>query len=277
MSTCPRCQQLLPDPPPRFCPNCGYDTLEAAEPLGTGGAPGGGTYSPPPLPPGPPPGGAGAGGGPPWERRQQIGFAGAFVETTQRVLAAPTDFFRSMPIAGGIGSPLLYGVIAGFIGLVASGLYRFVLSSTIGAGWATGGGGSPFEQYLPMLSSGMGLFLQILFGPVVVAVVIFVVSAVVHLCLLLVGGATSGFEGTLRVAAYSQAAMVIRIVPICGDLVATIYYVILMIIGVSAAHRISGLKAAAAVLLPFVLFCCCCAAGIVMMAGGIASLVQQAQ
>jgi len=267
MIHCPRCQQPLPEPPTRFCPNCGYDTQAAGEPIVPGGPEVGGA-----LPGGVPP----AGGGPPWERRQQIGFASALVETTQQVLTSPSDFFRSMPVTGGISGPLLYGVIAGYIGLVASALYSFILRSAMGSSWSFGRG-SEFDRIMPMLSSGMGLVGQVVFGPLAVAIGLFVVSAIVHVCLLALGGATNGFEATFRVAAYSEAAMVIRIVPVCGDVVAIIYYVILAVIGVSEAHRISGLKAAAAVLLPFVLLCCCCGAGILAAAGGLASLLHKVQ
>lgn len=261
MTQCPRCQQPLPEPPPRFCPACGYDTLAVGEPVEPGGvSTGGASPPPPPLPPAaevPPAGGTGP-GGPPWERRQQVGLAAAFVETTQQVLTGPGAFFRAMPVTGGIGGPLFYGVLAGYIGLIASGLYRFVLSSTLGASW--GGRGGDLDRFMPMLSSGMGLLGQILFGPIAIAVMLFVVAAIVHLCLMLLGGAGGGFEATLRVAAYAEAAALFSIVPICGDLIGGIYYVVLLVIGLSAAHRISGLRALAAVALPFVLFCCCCVA-----------------
>jgi hypothetical protein len=277
MTHCPRCQQPLPEPPTRFCPNCGYDTYAPGEPIVPGGPEVGGAYPPPPpalppLPGGVPPPGAGS----PWERRRQIGFASALVETTQQVLTSPSEFFRSMPVTGGIGGPLLYGVIAGYIGLVASALYSFILRSALGSTWSFGQG-SELDRIMPMLSSGMGLVGQVVLGPLAVTIGLFLVSAVVHLCLLALGGATNGFEATFRVAAYSEAAMVIRIVPVCGDVVAIVYYVILAIIGVSEAHRISGLKAAAAVLLPFVLLCCCCGAGLLVAAGGLASLLNQVQ
>jgi hypothetical protein len=129
---------------------------------------------------------------------------------------------------------------------------------------------------MPMISSGVGLIAQILFAPVFTAIGIFIVSAVVHVCLLLVGGAKNGFEATLRVAAYSEAAMILRILPMCGDVIGPIYALILIIIGVSEAHRISGLKATLAVLLPVLLLCCCCPALIGAVAGSIASIVGHA-
>ena len=44
--------------------------------------------------------------GTPWDDRARIGFIPALVETTQKVLTAPSSFFASMPVAGGIGGPL---------------------------------------------------------------------------------------------------------------------------------------------------------------------------
>jgi hypothetical protein len=42
------------------------------------------------------------------------------VETTRQVLTRPSAFFRTMPVTGGLGSPLLYGVLLGWIGLAAA-------------------------------------------------------------------------------------------------------------------------------------------------------------
>lgn len=264
--TCPSCQQPLPEPPPRFCPTCGYDTLMPGAPVEPDVAAGGAWPPPPPPalpPPLPPEGGGGAGGGTPWERRQQVGFASAFVETTQQVLFGPTAFFRAMPVTGGITGPLLYGVLAGYVGLVASSLYRFVLSTTMGMGWA---GRGELDRYMPMLSSGFGLVMQLLFGPVLIAVGLFIVAAVMHLCLMVVGGAGGGFEATFRVVAYAEAAMLFSIIPLCGDVIGFIYWLVLVILGFSQAHRISGARATVAALLPFVVLCCCCG-GLAAVAG----------
>jgi hypothetical protein len=266
MTYCPRCQQPLPEPLPRYCPSCGHDLQETGAPIVPVGSEPGGGYPPPPG------GKPSPAGGPPWERRQQIGFASALVETTQQVLTAPTKFFQSMPVTGGIGGPLLYGVIAGYIGLVASAVYSFVLRSALGSSLDFGRGGE-LERIMPLMSSGMGLVGQIVFGPLLVVIGLFIFTAIIHVCLLALGGAPHGFEATFRVAAYSEASMVIRIVPICGDVAAVVYYVILTIIGLAEAHHISAAKAAAAVLLPVVLLCCCCAAGILMAVGGLASLL----
>src|SRR5687768_2262196 len=122
MTQCPQCRQPLLDPDDRFCPHCGADLRgPAAPPPESRGLPP--EAEPGRLPPGDwtpaalPPGASGPGGGTPWERRGQIGIGSALIETVQQVLTKPGAFFRSMPVTGGVGGPLLFGVIVGYVGL----------------------------------------------------------------------------------------------------------------------------------------------------------------
>jgi hypothetical protein len=258
MTNCPRCQALLPDPPERFCPSCGAD-LELL---------------PPPIPPSSGwDAGPGARTGTPWERREEIGFASALVETTQRVLTGPTAFFRAMPATGGIGSPLLYAVIIGYAGLVVSAIYDFVLESVMGTTLGRFGGGSEaMSNVMPYLQGGIGLGVKLIVGPFLLAISLFLLAGVTHLVLLVLGGAPRGFEATFRVACYSEAAAVLNIIPVCGGMIAPIFMVVLMIIGVAEAHGITRTRAAAAVLLPIVLCCCCL---LIPLVGFFASLASQ--
>ena len=262
MPSCPRCQNPLPDPAERFCPSCGADLT---------------TLPPPALPGDPPPSegwapGPGAREGTPWERRQQIGLATALIETTQRVLTAPTAFFRSMPVTGGIVSPLLYAVIIGYAGLVISAIYDFVLESVMGSAFTRmgGGGSEAMAGLMPYLQGGIGFGIRLIFGPVFLVISLFLLAGITHLALMALGGAARGFEGTFRVACYSEAAALLNIVPVCGSVLAPIAMIVLMIIGVSEAHGVTRGRAAAAVLLPIVL-CCCCV--LIPLVGGIASLI----
>jgi hypothetical protein len=102
-------------------------------------------------------------------------------------------------------------------------------------------------------------------------VALFISAAILHVLLLLFGGAPRGFEATFRVRCYAEAASVIRLIPFCGTAVFFIYILILLIVGLSEAHRIGRGRAAAAVLVPLVLLCCCCAGAISLMLGGLAS------
>ena len=60
----------------------------------------------------------------PWEDRTKLGFIGSLFETWKESLFNPSGFFRKMPVKGGIGNPILYGLILGFIGLVFQMMYN---------------------------------------------------------------------------------------------------------------------------------------------------------
>ncbi|HZM53289.1 MAG TPA: YIP1 family protein [Vicinamibacteria bacterium] len=280
MTQCPNCHTVLPDPPERFCPSCGTDlaaAVTAAPPY------------PPPPPPGyppsgyappsyPPPGGGGYGAPPPggqtpWERRSQIGIVNALIETTKQVLLQPVVFFRSMPVTGGLGDPLLYAVIIGYAGLLVSTIYNLVFRGVLTSSLSRFGGNSEMEQLASFMQGGTGVVVNLILGPVFIVVFLFVSAGIFHLVLLALGGAARGFEGTFRVAGYSQAASIFNIIPVCGGLVGLVYVIVLLVIGLSEAHGISRGKAAAGVLIPFVILCCCCsgiiAAAVFGMAGAL--------
>src|SRR4029079_14418842 len=103
----------------------------------------------------------------------------------------------------------------------------------------------------------------------------FVVAAIAHLFLLLFGGARRGFEAPFRVVCYSEAAAVINIIPLCGGAISAVYYLVLGIIGLAAAHGIGKGTAAAAVLLPLLVLCCCGAGAGLLFFAGVSSLLRQ--
>jgi hypothetical protein len=218
-----------------------------------------------------------AGGGTPWERRAQIGFVTAVIDTTREVITGPSAFFRSMPVKGGIGSPLGYGVIVGYIGLVAQNLYWAIFRSVLGSGFGSLGGRSEWERLAATMQSGVGLLIEIIFGPAIVTVGLFLSAGIVHLLLMLLGGARRDFEATFRVACYAEAPAVFSLLPFCGGIVAGIYRLVLYIIGLAEAHQIGKGTSAAAVLLPLLLVCCCCLAGMAIFGGTLAALLSHAR
>jgi len=282
MTQCPNCHTVLPDPPERFCPSCGTDlaaAVTAAPPY------------PPPPPPGyppsgyappsyPPPGGGGYGAPPPggqtpWERRSQIGIVNALIETTKQVLLQPVVFFRSMPVTGGLGDPLLYAVIIGYAGLLVSTIYNLVFRGVLTSSLSRFGGNSEMEQLASFMQGGTGVVINLILGPVFIVVFLFLSAGIFHLVLLALGGAARGFEGTFRVAGYSQAASIFNIIPACGGIIGLVYVIVLLVIGLSEAHGISRGKAAAAVLIPFVIFCCCCTGTILAAVFGMAGAINR--
>ena len=270
MTQCPNCQTVLPEPPEPFCPNCGAD-LAAAGVVGP--------FATPPAVPAAsgrirrPPGfrrrfrrGAEAtarrlpGGQTPWERRDAIGFVNALIETTKQVLPQPAAFFRSMPVTGGLGGPLLYAVIVGYIGLFASTIYNLVFRSVLSSSLPRMGGNSDIERLAGYMQGGAALLMNLILGPVFI-----VIGAVRERgdlpprparCWAAPRAASRPPSAWPR---YSQAASIFNIIPGCGGLIGLVYTLVLLVIGLSEAHGISRGKSAAAVLIPFVLICCCCA------------------
>lgn len=285
MALCPVCRNALPESAVGYCPNCGASlaAAETAPPDVSTGAPPP-LASVPPLPPSagvpplPPPPGTGPGAGEgrgriPWDDRARTGILTALVETTRDVLTAPTRFFRAMPVTGGFGSPLLYAVIVGWVGIVATALYQAIFRSIAGTHFPGLGDRPEFVAMLGWLESWGGFVVQAVFGGVFVVIGVFLSSGVLHLMLLLLGGARRDFEATLRVVCFAQATSIVFLVPFCGQLVGFVWTLVLYVIGLSQAHEIGAGKAAVATLLPIVLLCCCCGGILALFAGALASVV----
>jgi hypothetical protein len=280
MALCPHCHHALPDSPPGHCPNCGGDLRSTSVPPPLPSGPGAATEPASALPPPRPSSGTGAPPRPrlPWDERDRIGLVSALVETTRDVLTQPGAFFRAMPVTGGLGSPLLYAVIVGWIGLVASAFYQAVFRSIVGSGLGAFGSERPEIVALLGWVEGWAAFVaQAVFGGVFVVIGVFVAAGILHLVLMLLGGARRDFEATFRVVSFGQATSILFLVPFCGQLVAGLWTLVLYVLGLAEAHQIGHGKAAVAVLLPILLVCCCCAGLAFLFAGAIAGLAGQMQ
>jgi hypothetical protein len=181
-----------------------------------------------------------------------------------------------MPRTGGIGSPLLYGVILGWIGVALSGFYSALFNSIVGSSVAIGEGRELPDALLFAQSWG-GFLVQLVFGGVMVAIGLFIFAGIYHVMLLVLGGARYDFEATFRVVCFAEAPYILILIPFCGNLIAWVWNVVLAVIGLSQTHQIGGGKAAAAVLLPLVIFCCCCVGVAFLFASTLGALISQAQ
>src|SRR5262249_43663706 len=65
----------------------------------------------------------------PWDRRQELGFFQAFFETLKLVLLNPSEAFTRMKPEGGLGEPLIYGLVGGCVGLFFYLLFSIFMSS----------------------------------------------------------------------------------------------------------------------------------------------------
>jgi len=187
-------------------------------------------------------------------------FVPGLVDTVKLFALDPMGGYARMSLEIDLTKPLLFGLIVAWLGTFVQFLWSLVIQSSILGALSQIEG---VEELFPAMFFGVagGIF-GLFVAPVFILLGVFIWTAIVHLFLMMVGGAERGFTATLRVVLYSQTAQVAQVIPLFGDLVATLWGLILCIIGIAAAHRTTTGKAAAAVLLPILLCCVCIGAAI---------------
>ena len=194
-----------------------------------------------------------SGEGLPWEQRDQIGWAQAYLQTVKLVLTEPARAFSIMDQEGGLTSPLIFALIGGFIGGIAGLIYYqiFLLSPA----WIAQTQQLP-PQFRALLGASVGIG-AIFWIPIKVVLGVFIGAGVLHLCLMLVGGAKRPFETTFRVICFCLGSTnLLLAIPLCGGVIAGVWGLIVQVIGLAKAHDIQTGRALTAVLLPLI---CCCA------------------
>ncbi|UCE18148.1 MAG: YIP1 family protein [Gemmatimonadota bacterium] len=183
----------------------------------------------------------------PWDDRENLGFVRAFIDTLMQVLFNPVKFYSGMQREGGLGGPLLYGFIVCEIGLLFALMWQG-MSVFMPSFMDRGGFG-----YMGTQMAGMTFLFFI--SPALVVAGLFIASGILHVCLLIVGGANRGFETTFRVVCYASSAQLWGIVPFCGGFVGGIWNLVLQVIGLREAHETTTGRAVLAVFLPAILCC----------------------
>ena len=198
----------------------------------------------------------------PWEHRRERGFFNAFVETLVMVLTKPGEAFAVMKREGGLGEPLIYALIGGCLGGIVSLLFSMGLHSV-------GFFADRHDTFGAMAGMGAGSAAFIVLIPLFVVIGLFIGSAIVHLCLMVVGGANQSFETTFRVLAFSQgSAGPLQMIPICGGLISGVWGLVCSCIGLARAHDTDTGRAVLAVFLPLIV-CCGGVILIALMLGGL--------
>lgn len=185
----------------------------------------------------------------PWENRTSNNFLNALVDTITMIFTKPDHAFGIMKRDAGLVDPILYSVIIGTVCGVVNFLYNMVFHSF---GMFTDHN-NPFAR---LFAFGAGSIFFLICLPILVVIGIFIISAIVHVCLMIVGGAKQSFETTLRVMCYGGGtANVLQLVPFCGGWLTAIAGLVLEIIGLARAHETDTWRAVVAILLPMALCC----------------------
>ncbi|MCK5554593.1 MAG: YIP1 family protein [Deltaproteobacteria bacterium] len=172
----------------------------------------------------------------PWEDMERLGFFEAFLTTLREVLFSPTQFYGRMPTSRGLTNPLIFALILGVLGGVLGLTWQQVFTVQL-------------EQFPLSTTHLVGITIAL---PFLVLVGLYIISAIVHLCLVVVGGNRKGFEATFRVIAYSWSTQIFTLVPLVGSFIIPIYALVIAIIGLRESHGIGSGRATLAIFLPFI-------------------------
>jgi hypothetical protein len=185
----------------------------------------------------------------PWEHRQERGFFNAFIETLTMVLTRPAEAFSVMKREGGLGEPLIYALIGGCVGGIVQFLFSLGFQSI-------GLFADKNNSLAAMAGMGIGSVAMIILLPLFIVIALFIWSAIVHLCLMIVGGANQPFETTFRVLAFTHGSTgPLQIIPFCGGLISFVWSLVCYCIGLARAHETDTGRAVLAVFLPLIVCC----------------------
>lgn len=201
-----------------------------------------------------------AGPGIPWETEQSFG---SLVETMKRLLLEPAQTFQVAVPDLSMTSAFLFAMILS----TAGGLLAMGPQLMLGGGFA-----ERLPEQLEWLKSfstpGLGSLVSI---PVGAAIGLFIEAGVVHLLLMMLGGANRSFETTVRAVAFTNGSTALfQVVPVLGSLVALVWGLIIQAHGLKEMHQTSMGKALGAVLIPIGLCVFCLGAVGIMAAGALA-------
>jgi hypothetical protein len=147
-----------------------------------------------------------------------------------------------MTSSRGIKEPFAFGLLFGSMGYMFGLFWQFLLRPEKTPAY--------IQNLLAHISLD-ALFLILLFlSPLIIMIMMFITSALAHFFLIIVKGGKRGFEGTFRVIAFAQAANAFGILPFIGGVIGSIWYFVVVIIGLREIHEISYARIFLALLLP---------------------------
>ena len=203
----------------------------------------------------------------PWQRREELGSVVALLQTVKLFAISPvTAFARVRPECGrGLSGALLFGIVVGTLAIllnilgvaVFGSVALFDLPPHVKEVFGLSVAGRSLE-WIPLLlalvtGSFVGMLVAVAVFPPIFVLGLFLWTAVLHLSLRVVGGVQSseaGFQGTFAVAAYSSLAFLVHLIPVLGDLLATLWAISLHTIGLATVHRTTRMRAFVSILLP---------------------------
>ena len=170
-----------------------------------------------------------------WEDPSQA-FPGGLYRTWRESLCEPTAFFPRLAWEDSLARPILYYLLV----WITSALFVLFWRSTDAP--LIPGSFDPAEPLAPLV--------QFFFEPFAALIALGVAVPVLQLFAFLLAPKRRGMRATGRVFCYSAGPTVFTLAPILGPAVGAIWSLVLLVIGLRAAHRTTTGRATAIVLIP---------------------------
>lgn len=184
----------------------------------------------------------------PFEDLPRHGFFGGLWATIMLVIKTPAQFFRSMPVIGGMAKPLIFHLLLAEFMV----FWQFAWGLT-GMGSMSQYSGNAELMDMSVSLAGAGSFMVLVVYPLLLVMRLMVMTGVIHLLLKILRAGKGGPEATFRVLCYSAAPLIVGVVPFLGPIVGGLWSLVLTIIGLKEAHRTSYSSALFGVLVPILL------------------------
>jgi hypothetical protein len=189
-------------------------------------------------------------------------------ETTKLCMMQPSYAYSIMWQGGGLGQPMAFAAVGLALGTFGQMLWYVPLMAIITlAGAQNGGDGGEVAAIAG--AQVVGQLVGGIFGVALGATVGLLIGAgIIHVCLMMVGGANRPYETSLRVLGFAQGSTAwLNVIP-CGAVAAFIWVLIQEVIGLAKAHETTQTKALLAIILPMVV----CLGGILVVVAIIAGV-----
>ena len=209
---------------------------------------------------------------PPWEDREHFTRLSGFFETIQQAMMSPHRLFSGMTITRGIWEPLTFYVLLYVLMMIVERLWSSAMSGMDIAmlSWLDElNSDSAGELAIAEFLETMGVF----FSPFLALISLFLSAGITHVaCMLLVPG-HRGFEASFRAVAYAGSAMILGVVPLCGEFVSVFWVLFITVVALRELHETTTGRTVLVVLVPMLLLACTCVSftmlfGIIAAAAG---------
>ena len=221
---CPKCASPVLSPESaKFCALCNHPLLSDSH---------GANEAPPPLV------------GIPWEHVERRGVVKALIATLRKSLLDPQAFFGELSSSRNSYMAWLYALLLGSIGALFNFLWTYYLIT-------------PLLALLPGLDEYTGQntvsIAGLIMTPVIISFKLVFAAFYFQVLLFLTRSNRQNTWATFRILSYTQSTAILDCIPLIGSVVAPLWSMYLLAIGLHKIHGISMAKAFMIILLPIVL------------------------